>query len=126
MSKYELTDEKKKALGTAIRNRQPARRNTLTAIVEELMPDIDAARNNGVQWDDIATEFNRILGVSNKKDGVTGNTLSQAYVTVRKRVEEARAAKKATYEDLEQRVAELEKENDKLTKEVEKYHKHNV
>ena len=122
-NKYDITDDVKMTLGASLRERKPARKKTLTSIVDELKTDIDTARGNGVSWDEIAEEFNRALNITDEKERVSGNTLSQAYISVKKRVEEVRVAKKASYEDLEKRIEQLEKENFKLTKEIDKYRK---
>ena len=121
-NKYAIDEQKKLALGSAIREIKPARKPTLTAIINDIRADIETARKNGASWDEIANSFNHQLGLKDD-DSVSGNTLSQIYITVRKRVEASRKGIKPSYEMLEKRVQELERENDKLKKEVEKRQK---
>jgi|GEM_PF-3469233 len=121
-NKYTIDDETKQTLGSLIRELKPVKKNTLTSIVYDIRQDIETARNNGVSWDEIAQSFNKLLGFEGN-DEISGNSLSQVYVTVRKRVEESRKGVKPSYEELEKRVKDLERENEKLKKELERTQK---
>ena len=104
---YDIDDAAQQTLGELVRGITPERKKTLMGIVERIRGDIDAARGNGASWEEIAREFN-----SNLNTKVKGNTLSQAYAAIKKRVEESRKGK-PSYE-------ELEAENQKLKKEIAK------
>lgn len=118
-NKYAIDEQKKLSLGSAIREIKPARKPTLTAIINDIRADIDTARKNGASWDEIANSFNHQLGLKGD-DCVSGNTLSQVYITVRKRVEASRKGIKPSYEELEKRVKQLEQENQRLKNEAMK------
>ena len=118
-NKYAIDEQKKIALGSAIRDIKPARKPTLTAIINDIRADIETARKNGASWEEIANSFNHHMGLKGD-DAISGNTLSQVYITVRKRVEASRKGIKPSYEELEKRVQDLERENDKLKRELAK------
>ena len=118
-AKYDISESQLTSLKEGLINRKPTRKPTLVSIVETLMNDINTARDNRVPWDDIADEFNKALNISDGQKKITGNTLSQAYVSVKKRVTESKQDKKPSYEELEKKCAELEKKCNKLQKELD-------
>ncbi len=114
-NKYAIDEQKKLALGSAIREIKPTRKPTLTAIINDIRTDIETARKNGASWEEIANSFNHQLGLKGD-DIVSGNSLSQVYITVCKRVEASRKGIKPSYEELEKRIKYLENELEKCKK----------
>lgn len=102
---YDIDDAKRQALCDAVKGIKPERKKTLVALVESIRAEINAARDNGASWEEIATAFNDKLGTHS-----SGNSLSQVYASIKKRTAESRKGNKPSYEELEAEIAKLRKE----------------